>query len=421
MPFFDNKYITIYRDNDFEAFFETSASSRRKLIYAHLLIYLLPVVLAYVLAAHIGAIGLLYWIYIGLAWLMYLIVAIETTAYMYPQSRNWFKKVFPWLIPIFVVGGAWLGFQLGRSSFSGDADTALPGSFHYVMANEVLRAGLHYAAIMGAFLMVHSGMSLFLKAARVLYTERAELESDVRFAREVQSRFLQDIALSDARTGFSAFGRSVPASALGGDYFELSETSDGRFVAAVGDISGHSFGAGLLMSVTRSALQTHLIYRQEPAEVLSRLNQMLVQESGRSMFATMVMLLIDPNTRRVKLSNAGHIPVYHYRAGAQKLEKRHIRGVGLGMSARAAYETLTFEAEAGDLLLICSDGLTETRDEAGKIRAFAFFENLLETLLRQTGPGASPQSVSEAVFRQVAETNQAPEPEDDLTLIVIRF
>ncbi|AXJ02168.1 Serine phosphatase RsbU, regulator of sigma subunit [Cyclonatronum proteinivorum] len=421
MPVFDNKYITIYRDNDFEAFFETSASSRRKLIYAHLLIYLLPVVLAYVLAATIGAIGLLYWVYTGLAWLMYMMVAIETTAYMYPQSRDWFKKIFPWVIPLLAIGGGWLGFHLGVSAYSGDTETAVPGSFEYVMANDLWRAGLHYAGIMAAFLLVHTGMSLFLKSARVLYTERAELESDVRFAHEVQNRFLQDVSLTKAETGLTAFGRSVPASELGGDYFELSENSDGHLIAAVGDISGHSFGAGLLMSVTRSALQTHLMYRQDPAEILNRLNQMLVKQSGRSMFATMVMLRIDPHSRRIQLSNAGHIPVYHYRAAAQKLKKRHIRGLALGMTAKATYDTFLFEAEPGDLLLICSDGLTETRDETGKIRDFASFETLVENRLRQTPPDATAQTICETLFQHLSEINHAPAPEDDLTLIVIRF
>lgn len=421
MKLYDNRFITIYRDNDFEAFYEVGVTHRRKLILAHMIINLLPLVMAWFIASALEAVGSLYWLFTGIAVLMYVIVSVETIAYMFPDARRIFKRIFPWTIPALALVGGYLGYVIGLTAFGGSEEEALPGTLAYAIDYDLARTAFFYGMMMGGFFLAHAGTSLFLKASRVLYTKRAELESDVRFAREVQGRFLQDASLEQGDGGLTAFGRSVPASELGGDYFELTEMPDGHWIASVGDISGHSFGAGLLMSVTKSALQTHLSYQQEPDEILGHLNQMLVRQSDRSMFATMVLLSVQPETREIRLSNAGHIPVYHYVAATQTLEKRHIRGMALGMSARVSYENLSFRADAGDVLIVCSDGLTETRDEAGKVRDFAFFETMLREQLQQTPATAGARSITESLLARVEETNFATQPEDDITLIVLRF
>ena len=404
MSLFQNKYfhISIYRDHELEAFYDTDPANRRKIIYAHLMIHLLPALLAmlffyFVLEGQ-------YLIYVGgIILVFYAAVILETITYLYPKSRELYKKYLKWiLIPLMLPLG-FLGYWVG-SSFGEPEITGI----------EIILGGIFLS--MGAFVWAYVGLSHVFAASRELYTRRAEIESEIEFATEVQNRILQDISVE--HHGTRAYACSIPANELGGDYFELNRIDTNLF-ATVGDISGHSFGAGLLMTMTKSALQTHLEYRQDPAEIMQRLNRMLLRQSDRSMYATMVFLKLDLENKSALLSNAGHVPVFHYNRKSGKLEKRYQKGIGLGITNKANYKNLEFSVEEGDLIILYSDGLIETRDEQMQIRESQYFEDLLLQMITNHWD-ETPQKLAESILEKVKSDDYSDSMEDDATLILIK-
>jgi hypothetical protein len=407
MSLLNNNYISIYRDIELEAFYDVDLKYRRKIIIAHMMIHIFPVIIVW----------LYYWQYsefqyakiaLGVGMFFYFAVIGETTSYLFPKSRQFYKKNMAWFIIPFIlasgVGGFYIGYELMAINFELDRD--------FLTGTKNIAAVVFFTFF--AFFWAYAGLSQIFHASRALFKRKAAMEADMRFAAEVQERILRDIHVE--QNGTRAYACSSPANELGGDYFELS-VNDGRLFASVGDISGHSFGAGLLMTMTKSALQTHLEYTKDPARIASALNSMLLKQSDRSMYATMTMLSLDLSCKKALLCNAGHLPVFHISRGSSEIVHRYKKGIGLGITSMATYSGEEFSVEEGDLLILYSDGLIETRDENMKIRDAGFFEDLIRENI--DAGYDSPADLTAQILNRVKECDHATEMEDDSSLIVI--
>ncbi len=401
MSLFNNKYIqfSLYRDAELEAFYNIDPKYRRSIIFSHMMIHLLPVLL--IMVYFWGFVSEAFiWQVLLVTLLFYALIIIETSAYMFPSSRNVYKRYVPWLlIPLVIVGG--YGGYLVGSNIETEISLPLP-----------VFAGIFGG--FGIFIWTYMGMSLILKASRAIYTKKAAIEADVRFATEVQERILEDISIE--YNSSKAYATSVPANELGGDFFELSRY-DNTLYACIGDVSGHSFGAGLLMTMTKSALQTHLEYNHNPSEIMKALNGMFLNQSDRAMYATMSLLRLDLSSMQAEMCNAGHLPLYHYMAEEEKLVTRYKKGLGLGLVDKAEFENLRFSVEKGDLLFLYSDGLIEIRDEHSNIRDFDFFEQLVYRSIQH--PFDNPEELSKMIFKEVQKADHSGKFEDDATLTII--
>jgi hypothetical protein len=404
MSFFNNDYvqISLYRDADLEAFYEIDPKYRRSIIFAHMMIHFLPVLVVVLFLRELWDNAYTSYIW-GASLLFYAAIILETIAYMYPSSRKLFKRLFPWFfIPVAVLGG-YAGYLIGTEAFTSNSGMTQVGN---------LSAGV--AVGFGTFVWAYLGMSLILKASRAIYTNKAAIEADVRFATEVQKKILQDVGVE--LNSSCAYAKSVPANELGGDFFELSQ-QDTFIFACIGDVSGHSFGAGLLMTMTKSALQTHLDYNHDPAAIASALNKLFLNQSDRSMYSTMSLLKYDTSTRKAVLCNAGHLPVLHYSKERKRFEKQYKKGLGLGMISSANYDNQKFTVQKGDILFLFSDGLIETRDEKKQIRDIEFFKELLIRCIGSVYK--STHELSEIIFREVKKSDHAAKFEDDASLIIL--
>ena len=258
------------------------------------------------------------------------------------------------------------------------------------------------------------GLSQILYASKSLYTKKAKAEADIQFATEIQKRILQEVLIE--HQNIRAYASSFPANELGGDFFELS-LHDNELFASIGDISGHSFGAGLLMTLTKSALQTHLDYNRDPKKIMGALNNTLNRQTERSMYATMTLLKLNITDRKATLCNAGHLPILHIPKETNEIIHRYEKGLGLGITETAHFKNLEFDLEKGDRLILYSDGLVETRDENLKIRDTAFFEELVYNTLKSES--YLPEELSSELLKKVRESDYSSQMEDDCSLIVI--
>ena len=405
MSISNNKYISfsLYRDTDLEAFYDIDKKYRWKIIFAHMMIHLLPVLVIILYFRAFTGVDYLLWALI-VALIFYTLVVLETVAYMFPSSRTVFKRYFPWiLIALAIIGGP-AGYLIGIEISNIESELNI---------TKTLAAGL--IGGFAIFFWTYLGMSLVLQASRAIYTKKADIEADVRFATEVQNRILEDISVE--HDSVRAYAASFPANELGGDFFELS-IHNGSLFASVGDVSGHSFGAGLLMTMTKSALQTHLNYNSNPSEIVSSLNHMFLKQSDRAMYATMSVMKLNTNSFEAELCNAGHLPLLQYSADEDRLIPRHKKALGLGMTDKAEYDNLKFPVKNGDLLFLYSDGLIETRDEKLIIRETQFFEEIIEKAVSQSN--GNPKDLVKTIFSDVQKMDYSDTFEDDATLIVVK-
>ena len=192
--------------------------------------------------------------------------------------------------------------------------------------------------------------------------ERAALDREAAEARSIQQALLPKS--SPYVPGFSISGRSVPARAVGGDWYDFISFGDGRWGIVLADVSGKGTAAALLMSATRGMLRSLAEACCTPGEVLTRLNQLLVNDFPAGKFVTMVYAVFDPAARTVTFANAGHLqPLFIDESGEQFLEVE--RGLPLGL-ANGDYSETQVALSPGSKLIFYSDGITEATDRSGE-------------------------------------------------------
>ncbi|HZQ96228.1 MAG TPA: GAF domain-containing SpoIIE family protein phosphatase [Candidatus Sulfotelmatobacter sp.] len=198
--------------------------------------------------------------------------------------------------------------------------------------------------------------------AQRLKTERAErlaMDRDADEARAIQQALLPKS--SPYVPGFVISGRSVSARAVGGDWYDFIAFPDGRWGIVLADVSGKGTAAALLMSATRGMLRSLAEACCSPDEVLTKLNQLLVNDFPAGKFVTLVYAVFDPVARSVVFANAGHLqPLLIDETGEHFLDVE--RGLPLGLSC-GDYSETSISLSPGARLIFYSDGITEAVDE----------------------------------------------------------
>jgi phosphoserine phosphatase RsbU/P len=199
--------------------------------------------------------------------------------------------------------------------------------------------------------------------ARRFQSEREKREVMTREAQE--ARLMQQALLPKSSPyipGFVISGLSVPAGAVGGDWYDFIPFPDGRLGLVLADVSGKGTAAALLMSATRGMLRSLAEACCTPGEVLTKLNGLLVQDFPAGKFVTLVYAVLDPATRILTFANAGHLhPLFIDDNGAQFLDTE--RGLPLGLSCGDYSETMV-AMSPGSRLVFYSDGITEAVNDA---------------------------------------------------------
>jgi sigma-B regulation protein RsbU (phosphoserine phosphatase) len=254
-----------------------------------------------------------------------------------------------------------------------------------------------------------SHVAVAVQNSRRFHDEHKQRERMTREAEE--ARAIQQALLprtSPFIPGFCVTGLSIPAGAVGGDWYDFIPLSDGRWGLVLADVSGKGTAAALLMSATRGMLRSLAHSGSGPAEVLTRLNNMLVDDFPSGRFVTMVYAELDPARRTLRLANAGHLPPLLIEpTGHRWVANEH--GLPLGVATSKFSET---EITLGEYSRIAfySDGITEASFESGE-------EYGPERLLAQLQP---PDASLESLLEDVKKFVNGSGLRDDATVIMLR-
>lgn len=247
----------------------------------------------------------------------------------------------------------------------------------------------------------------------VLEEERRILEIELERAAEIQRQILPGRAPSVA--GLELAGYNAPCQTVGGDYYDFLERPDGRVLMVVGDVAGKGMSAALLMVNLQARMQMLAEHHTGPAETVSHLNRAMHLVCPDNRFVTLFLCQIDPGSGECAYCNAGHNPPLLMEAAgsAQWLEGG---GPVLGIFPGVTYEQRVLRLKPGDLIVVYSDGVTETRNAAGE----EFGEERLIEVVR-ANRRLSAEELLETVNRSLEEFAGGTAPPDDLTLVLARW
>ena len=237
---------------------------------------------------------------------------------------------------------------------------------------------------------------------------------EFRVAREIQQHlFPKEAPIID---GFDIAGASSPAAATGGDYFDYLKTTDGQFVLAIADVSGHGAGPAMLMAETRAYLRLLVRNRHHLGDILIRANNMVGEDVGKDRFITMHLVKLDSKSKMIAHSSSGHTPGYIIGEKGEIKSKMKRTGIALGVTPDAPYEVEgPLKLVKGDIIIILTDGLAETPNSEGELFGA---QRVIDELHRNRSLSAA--EIVNSVFKRVADFSQGAEQEDDYTMIVAK-
>jgi serine phosphatase RsbU (regulator of sigma subunit) len=154
-------------------------------------------------------------------------------------------------------------------------------------------------------------------------------------------------------------GVSFPCYEVGGDYFDFIEKRDGRYVIALGDVSGKGTGAALLMSSVHAAVRAQSTTRLSATEVVGEINQYIYDNTPANRYVTLFYSELDPRSHQLTYINGGHNSPLLVRANGE-VTTLDIGGFPVGITPFGDYREGWVELEPGDVMVVYSDGVTES-------------------------------------------------------------
>jgi phosphoserine phosphatase RsbU/P len=242
--------------------------------------------------------------------------------------------------------------------------------------------------------------------------DRLSLKNDLEIAREIQQSMLPRAAFR--APGVEAFGMTRPANTVGGDFYDIVPLPDGRVLLALGDVAGKGSPAALLMALLLAMMRTLIDEGLEGANLVTRLNVQIGRHAPNSRFVTLFIAILNPATGELSYVNAGQNPPL-LRRGNGSYERLRAGGMALGMFENATYTTGATTLEAGDVLVMYSDGITEAEDTFDQ----PFDEAGVQTVVDGQG-WASAKELGWALFEAVETHSRERRLLDDLTVLALR-
>ncbi len=245
---------------------------------------------------------------------------------------------------------------------------------------------------------------------------RFELISSLKLAEEVQQNLLP--SQSPYLEHYDISGSSNYCDQTGGDYYDYFLLPDNKMGIVVADACGHGIGAAMLMTSVRAFLISAIEHYSSPEELLTQINTHITKDcsvSGR--FTTMFFMEIDQTKKQLRWIRAGHEPALYYHAKTDTFSILMGEGLVLGVD-----ETFNFKAnktiahESGDIILIGTDGISETRNSENKFFGHSRIEEIIKT-----NNDSSAHAIQQSLVDSVQTFRGDHAQEDDITLVVVKI
>lgn len=242
---------------------------------------------------------------------------------------------------------------------------------------------------------------------------RERLDRDLRLAEQIQKRFIpQDVPHP---TGYEFFAHYQAAYEVGGDFYDFVELPGNRLAVALADVAGKGVSAALMMAKFSADARYCLLAENEPGRAADRLNELLMKAGIEEKFITLCLGVLDLECSRFTFCSAGHPPIFvKRRSGKVELVGDDISNLPLGILDDSHYPQASVDLQAGDVVMIYSDGATDGRNNRGELYDTAEKPRLLQRFTTAVG---GPEAVGKAIVQDTREYSAGVRQADDLTLV----
>ena len=240
------------------------------------------------------------------------------------------------------------------------------------------------------------------------------ITQELRIAGQIQASFLPNIF--PPIPGWQLAVTLLPARETSGDFFDVIELSNDRLGILVADVADKGVGSALYMALSRTLIRTYAEeYDADPEIVFFAANNRLLKDARANLFITTFYGILDPSEGTLTYCNAGHNPPYLFRDSDQgSVESLTRTGIAMGIEANSTWTMETITINAGDILVLYTDGIPDAQDQDGE-----FFDDEAIIDITRKNSGRLAHEIQSSIIEAVQEFSGSTPQSDDITLMVL--
>lgn len=322
------------------------------------------------------------------------------------------------LFLVIEVSAIFVGLVLARSitgsvhALSQGTEHARQGDFGYKVQ---VRSRDQLGELADSFNLMTTSIQGLLRQS----TEKERLEEELRIARTIQMSLLPKDRVNIP--GLSIAALCLPATEVGGDYYDFLPLGENRLALLIADVSGKGTSAALYMAELKGLMLSLSRIYDSPRTLLVEANEILASTLDSRSFITMAYAVIDVKQRRMTLARAGHNPIFQLSPNGGSPVTKVIApdGLGLALDRGTRFDEILREEsialESGDLFLFFTDGVSE----AMNARSELFGEDRLRQVMERHR-NLSVEELREKMIDEVFSFAGGAEQHDDMTMVLVK-
>ncbi|BDU50300.1 PP2C family protein-serine/threonine phosphatase [Haliovirga abyssi] len=242
--------------------------------------------------------------------------------------------------------------------------------------------------------------------------KKEKLEVDLELAKKIQLSYIPETF--PEIEGFQFASIYKPARMVGGDYYDWFQIGEDKYSFVIGDVSGKGSSAALYMVKARENFRVYSKDNIDSDNVLECVNDNLSNDVDVEKFMTAFYFTLDLKNKKIKCSNAGHDPLLIVRDG--KIIKVEIRGLPLGIIESSTYQSVDIELKKGDVIVVYTDGIPESRNLEKEFYEFDRFLKVLKENYKK-----NPNELVVEIENDVKKFIKDAPQHDDFTMFIIKY
>jgi serine phosphatase RsbU (regulator of sigma subunit) len=276
------------------------------------------------------------------------------------------------------------------------------------------------AGVIFLFLGGNSGVStngqVMLFVVILFFVLMLELKDKMLARSELEAGRSVQFALMPEETpkvsGWDIWLFTTPANDVGGDLVDFLKIDNARYGLALGDVAGKGLGAALFMAKLQATIRALAPDYLKLTDLASKINQIFHRDATANKFASLIYLVLNPDSNEIRLLNAGHFPPYIIHRDCITEDKKG--DPALGIMKDTGFKEHTIKIKPGEGLCVYSDGVTEAMNEQEQFFGDARLQSIL-----QESTSHSAKETGQEILRKIHAFIGDASLTDDLSMIIL--
>ena len=249
---------------------------------------------------------------------------------------------------------------------------------------------------------------------RNLQSANQRMEQELALAAQVQASFMQRTL--PETPGWQLAVALIPARLTSGDFYDVIRLPTGKLALLIADVVDKGVGAALYMAMSCALLRAYTGEHPDDPDLACRaVNERLLAYATADQFVTLFLAILDPGSGALVYSNAGHNPPILLRAAEpDQVVLLRNTGMPLGVSDDGLWPSQLVQLQAGDVLVMYTDGVTDAESAEGE-----FYDLQRLAAIVQTSRGSTAQGLKDAILDDVRRFTRGAAQSDDMALMVL--